>query len=332
MRCYDPVLCYHMDGHKVFRNWSFARDSVYLRCIKPDFVFNCEKCLFCRKRRSIELAARCVLHGSLYLDNMFLTLTYDESKKTYHNNFEYKDIQLFKKRYRQHVFRHWGTKVDIFNVHEYGKNGKKHWHLMIFGHNFPDRKIITTSNGLPLSVSFELKKLWPYGHHAIGDLSEASAMYQAQYMEKDFKNRNTTSKKKSHSKHSGLARPYFLKHYSQILRNGFVPFNGYKLPLPRYFIKLAHKHYCHYYEPSAFHDIPSRKALYRPFKENESNKEIADLFANYKLIKQERILELEKEFEEVILSYLDKEIVPDFVASGANAEYDLLNKLKQERF
>lgn len=332
MKCFDPVLCYVMHGHKVYRNWSMSRDSVYLRTRKPDFVFNCNKCLFCRKRRSLELAARCVLHASLYQDNMFLTLTYDEKMEGYNNEMDYSEIQKFKKRLRSHVARETGRRIEVFNVHEYGKNGKKHWHLLVFNYDFPDRALHTTSNNMPLYTSPTLSRLWKYGFHTIGGVSEASAMYQAQYMEKDIKNGNVTNKRKSHSKHSGLAKPYFMQHYKQLLSLGYVPFSGRKLGLPRYFQKLAHKHWCHFYEKSAFHDTPFRKAIHRPFKEGQENKEIADLFITYKLLKQATILDMEKQFQEIIISYLDKEIVPDFVASGSNALYDLNNKMKQERF
>lgn len=332
MRCYDPILVYQMDKRKIYRNWSVAQKSVYLRCRTPDMVFNCDKCLFCRKRRSLELAARCVLHASLYEDNMFLTLTYNEQKEGYHNDMDYTEIQKFKKRLRAHVGRKASRRIEVFNVHEYGKNGKKHWHLIVFNYDFPDRTLYTTSNGMPLFTSKALSQLWPYGFHTIGGVSEASALYQAQYMEKDIKNGNITNGKKSNSKHSGLAKPYFMRHYDQILRLGYVPFSGRKLGVPRYFQKLAHKHWCHFNEPSAFFDSPLRKAKHRPFKLGEENKDIADLYGQYILTKQERIVELSKEFAEVIVSYLDKEIVPDFVGSGSNALYDLKNKTNQERF
>lgn len=331
MRCFDPILVFQT-SKKIYRNWSFVQDSVYLRTRKPEFVFNCNKCLYCRKRRSIELAARCVLHASLYSDNIFLTLTYDESKETYHNEFDYTDIQKFKKRLRAHVAREYQKRIEVFNVHEYGKKGKKHWHLIVFNFDFPDRTMPPSSSKMPYFTSQTLSSLWPYGFHTIGSVTEASALYQAQYMEKDIKNNNSGSLKRSHSKHSGLAKPYFMRHYKQLLSLGYVPFSGRKLGLPRYFQKLAHKHWCHFYDPSAFHDTINRKALHRPFKNNEQNKEIAELYAIYKLNKQQRILELEKEFDEIIFSYLDKEIVPDFVASGSNALYDLKNKLTDERF
>lgn len=295
-------------------------------------VFDCGKCIHCRKKRAYELASRCVLHASIYPRNCFLTLTYDEKKPEYHNNFHYKDIQDFKKRLRQHCNYHHGKKIDIFNVHEYGKNGKKHWHLILFNHDFDDKTLYTTRNSIPYYTSKTLEKLWPHGFNNVGNVTEASAMYQAQYMEKDFQHDYVTSSKKSHSKHSGLGRPYFQKHYKQLLMLGYIPFSGKKMPLPRYFEKLAHKHYSHFYETSNFFDNQYRKALYRPFKQGEENKEIADLFINYRTRKQEIILDLEKEWNSVMLQHLTTKETPDFIKAASNTLYNLRNKTKRKEF
>lgn len=270
-----------------------------------------------------------MLHSSLYLTNCFLTLTYDEKKQNYHNNFDYRDIQLFKKRLRKHCK---DKKIEIFNVHEYGKNGKKHWHLIIFNHDFKDKTLYTTKKGIPLYTSKKLEELWPYGFNTVGDVSEGSAMYQAQYIEKDFKNGYRLTNKQSHSKHAGIGKPYFLKHYKQLLRLGYVPIGGRKLPIPRYFEKLAHKHYCHYYDQSKFFDNNERKRTHRPFKQGEENKEIADLFLAYKERKQTLVEELEQEWRAVISQYLVDEDPPDFVLSAKNQLYDLKNKTGQENF
>lgn len=304
-----------------------------MRASRPVLVLNCDRCLQCRKRRARELAARCVLHASCYDRNCFLTLTYDEKIDGYHNNFSYRDIQLFKKRLRSYVTREFSKSIEVFNVHEYGKQGKKHWHLIVFGFDFEDKEVFSIKNGLPLYTSDELERLWPFGFSTIGDVSEASAMYQAQYMEKDFKNGNVTNSKRSHSKHSGIGRPYFLQNYSQLLRLGYIPFAGAKLPLPRYFERLAHKHYCHFFEPEAFFDIPKgRKALHRPFKIGHENRHIAELFIQYRNSKNLRILEMEQEFNEVLAKFLSDKEDPDFVKSGSNAEYDFLNRNHLEGF
>lgn len=332
MKCADPVLCYTnpLTGKRIFRNFSLANHTFKYHMHQT--VFDCGKCLFCRKKKAYELACRCVLHASLYLENCFLTLTYDEKKEGYHNNFEYQDVQKFKKKLRRYCDYHFKKKIEIFNVHEYGKNGKKHWHLIVFNHQFHDRQIHTYSNGNGLFTSPTLSSLWPYGFSTIGDVSEASAMYQAQYQQKDFKNGNITNEKKSHSRHSGLGRPYFNIHYRQLLTLGWVPINGRKLPLPRYFEKLAHKHWSHFYEPSNFFDTKDRKRLYTPFKLGQENKEIADLFIKYKTVKEQKIVELEKEWEVILAQTYETKSVPDFIKSCENALYDLKNKNNQEKF
>ena len=185
MKCGNPVLVYNTEKGLGYRNWSLA--SPIVRATHHT-VFDCGKCLTCRKKRSHELAMRCVLNASLYDDNMFLTLTYDEKLSGYHNELCYADIQKFKKKLRRHCDYHHKKKIEVFNVHEYGKNGKKHWHLLVFNHNFSDRKLYTTKNGIPLYTSKTLEDMWSHGFVTIGDVTEASSMYQAQYMEKDIKN------------------------------------------------------------------------------------------------------------------------------------------------
>lgn len=331
MKCADPVLCYTNEkGKRIFRHFSQA--SHIFKFYQHQQVFSCGKCIFCRKKKAYELASRCVLHASLYKQNCFLTLTYDEKKENYHNELQYEDIQKFKKRLRSYCSRTFNKKIQVFNVHEYGKNGKKHWHLIIFNHDFDDKsKYVDTAAG-PLYISEKLKKLWPYGHHTIGDVSLGTAMYQAQYMEKDFKNYNVTSKKKSKSNHSGLGKDFFLSHYKQILDLGYVPINGKKLPIPRYFQKLAHKHYSHFYEKENFFDTSQRKALYRPFKQGEENLELANLYIQYKSMKDEKIKELEMEWNTFLSEIKETKLVPEFVLSNENTLYDLRNKNNKEIF
>lgn len=331
MACIDPKLCYTNEkGKRLFRHFTLAN---------PEFIklhqqrFDCGTCLHCRKKKSYELACRCVLHASLYKDNCFLTLTYDEKKEGYHNELNYSDIQKFKKRLRVYVHRTKNQRIEIFNVHEYGKKGKKHWHLVVFNFDFDDKETIPGGNAeTPFKTSKTLQKLWPYGHVSVGTVTTASAMYQSQYIEKDFKNGNRTNKKKSKSNHSGIAKAYFLKHYKQILELGYVPINGKKLPIPRYFQKLAHKHWCHYYAPAAFKDTHQRKKLYNAFKNNEANKDIADTYILFKNIKEEKLLELRKEWDDVISHYLTTLETPDFILSGQNTLHDLHNKQTREKF
>lgn len=293
---------------------------------------------------------RCVLHASLYKQNCFLTLTYDEKKEGYHNETHYPDIQKFKKDLRHEAntveYSHIKTRktkrrrvpgylrrrIQIFNVHEYGRNGKKHWHLIVFNYTPPNQEIHSNRGGHTLYTSETLTRLWHYGFHTIGDVSEGSAMYQAQYTQKDLKNGNQTSRKKSKSNHSGIGKAYFNQNYSQLLRLGYVPFSGRKSPLPRYFEKLAHRHWCHFYSPNDLLHHPKRKRLYAPFTKEKPNLEIANLFAIYKETKQNKITELELQWEEYIRSEAFSKELADFTKSGANNLYDLRNRQQLENF
>lgn len=268
----------------------------------------------------------------MYTHNCFLTLTYDEKNPEYHNNFDYTDIQKFKKRLRQHVWREKKQRIQIFNVHEYGKNQKKHWHLIAFNYHPANTKPFKRTPAGLLSTSGELDGLWPHGFHTIADVSEGTALYQAQYADKDFRNGNRSNHRQAHSKHSGLGRPWFLKNYNQILRLGYIPFETRKVPLPRYFEKLAHKHYCHYYQQSAFFDLTDRKALYRPFKKEQPSPEIAKLYIGYKQQKEKLVEEFEKQWNDILTTYIKTKEDPDFVKTGSNLLYDLNNKQKTGAF
>lgn len=274
---------------------------------------------------------RCVLHASLYLDNMFLTLTYDEKKSGYNNELCYTDIQKFKKRYRQYVQRLYKKKIQIFNVHEYGKNGKKHWHLIVFNHEFSDKKIHSTKKDIPLYTSKKLVALWRHGFVTIGDVTEASAMYQAQYMQKDIKNGNT-NERKSKSNHSGLGKEYFLSNYEQILRLGHIPFNGQSVPIPRYFLKIAHKHWAHFNDQSYFHDLCDRKRVYTSFTRNEQDPLLSSYYSDYRDQRKQKLDLKEQRWKITVENSNAAGIEPDFVQALKNNLYDLKNKTTQENF
>lgn len=298
MKCGDPVLVYNKaNGVRLFRHFSLAT-----KWFKENAqaTFDCRKCLHCRPKYARENASRCVLNASLHKRNCFLTLTYDESRPGYHNSYNPRDLKNFKTALRR-KFKH--KKIDIFRVHEYGENRKKHWHLVVFNHDFTDKVVHTIKKGIPLYKSKTLSKLWKHGFASIGDVTEASAMYQSQYMKKDFQYGYVTSKMKSKSHHSGIARDYFFKHYKQVLQLGYVPVNGEKLPIPRYFLKLAEKH-----------------AM-------QGHAELYQLMQAYNKIKDEKILEMETEWKQVISQHLTTKRDPDFLKALQNTSHDL--KLKQ---
>lgn len=330
MKCKDPILCYQNGNEKQFRHFSLA-NAVFK--LKHNLVFDCRKCPLCRKKQSYELAMRCVLNASLFRENCFVTLTYGEITN---EQCEYAHIQKFKKDLRRYCEYWMGKQIQIFNVHEYGSQGRKHWHLVIFGHDFSHDIVRGEPVEKYLSGKYynseKLNQLWKHGFHSIGEVTEASAMYQAQYMQKDFKHGNNNNWRKSRSQHSAIGRDYFLKHYKQILELGYIPFGGKKVPIPRYFIKLAHKHYSHFHEPNNFIDFVDRKKLYAPFKPGQAKEDMAQLYVKYHTEKQIRIEQLREEWEAQIEDYIYSKEKPEFMRAAENYLYDLQNKTNLQTF
>lgn len=308
-----------------FKSWDL---STALERQMALYTLPCGICFLCRQNKSKELALRCGLE-SFGRDSMFLTLTYDESQPGYINCLDYKHIQDFKKRVQRFASYH--KKLDgikFFNVHEFGKNKKKHWHLLCFGFRYDDLE--PRWPGDSSFVSKELSGHWPFGHHLVGAVESASSMYVSGYMEKEFLLGHEKSTYSSKSNHRALGRDWFLDNYRSVLGNGYVSFESKKHPIPRYFLKLAHKHFCHFYDPSYFFDKPPLggqpgiKRRYAPFKDGEPNRELANLFWNLK--------EQRKEVFKENMDIFDREyryaesVDTDFSRQLSNALYELKKK------
>ena len=77
-------------------------------------------------------------------------------------------------------------RVSFYMCGEYGeKLGRPHYHYLIFGHNFADRRYIKTSrSGEKLYESPTLNSLWKHGKAWIGDVTYESCAYVASYVMK----------------------------------------------------------------------------------------------------------------------------------------------------
>ena len=108
--------------------------------------------------------------------NCFLTLTYDDRHCPL--SLVRSDFQKFMKRLRKAV----PCKVRYYHCGEYGDNTRRpHYHAVLFGYDFPDRKLFRTTGGHDLYISEQLLGLWPFGHHLIGSVDFESAAYVARY-------------------------------------------------------------------------------------------------------------------------------------------------------
>ena len=149
------------------------------RGVEGTLELPCGQCIGCRLERSRQWAMRCLHESSLYDQNSFITLTYDESNLPEGGTLVYSDFQKFLKRLRKRV----GVPVRFYMGGEYGEmHQRPHYHACLFGYDFPDRVFFKKSqSGDKLYTSKLLESLWPHGNHLIGDVTFESAAYIARY-------------------------------------------------------------------------------------------------------------------------------------------------------
>ncbi|WNK14490.1 MAG: replication initiator protein [Microvirus sp.] len=150
-------------------------------------IFNlklaCGQCVGCRLERSKQWAIRCMHEASLYENNSFISLTYDDANVPHDGSLNHKHFQLFMKRLRA---RFPDNNIRYYMCGEYGgERGRPHYHAILFNHTFTDLSIWKVSDlGHSLFRSAVLESLWPFGFSSIGSVTFESAAYVARYIMK----------------------------------------------------------------------------------------------------------------------------------------------------
>lgn len=133
-------------------------------------VLPCTKCLLCIQAKRRSWACRCINEAQMSNGGVFLTLTCsDESQpRTFPNgSLDHRPWQLFVKRLRKSnalISRKDGSRTDrvrFFMCGEYGeKHHRPHYHALLFGVDFPDRRWVGRSgSGMDLYGSKLLDEL-----------------------------------------------------------------------------------------------------------------------------------------------------------------------------
>ncbi len=185
MPCFHPIQAFQVvlkDGTKSRPFFSVRLNELSVLGKVVPVPLPCGRCVGCRLERSRQWAMRCVQEASLHSENSFITLTYDDAHVPADYSLKKRHWQLFMKRLRKHFD---GKKIRFFACGEYGENTfRPHYHAILFGHQFDDRKLITkeTENGLKsIYISETLNKLWGKGFTASGNMTFESAAYVARY-------------------------------------------------------------------------------------------------------------------------------------------------------
>lgn len=196
---------------------------------------------------------RCLHEAQLHPDNSMITLTYDDQHIPTNYSVDKREWQLFMKRLRKSLEP---KKIRFFACGEYGDlTLRPHYHSIIFGHAFPDKKLHAIRRGKRYYKSDALNELWPSGQlNEITDVTYASAAYVARYVMKKI-NGDTADDHYTRvspidgqvyrvqpefclgSRRPGLASKWFEKFEADCFPDDFCVVEGKRHPVPRYYLQ-----------------------------------------------------------------------------------------------
>lgn len=252
MPCYSPLHAFKAkseDASKIKicfqRSESWKGDPIDLPC---------GQCIGCRLEKARQWAVRCMHEASLYDENSFITLTYDDDHLPKKKEMCTRcvkphliagsvctaDFQDFMKRLRKSER---GKKIRFLHCGEYGElNARPHYHALLFNHGFPDRTVFSQREGNRLYVSDALSKLWPFGFSAIGEVTFESAGYVARYSLKKVTGESAEahygSRKPEYitmSRRPGLGQGWYEKFKGDVYPRDRVIVRGHATRPPRYY-------------------------------------------------------------------------------------------------
>lgn len=183
----------------------------------------CGHCVNCRKEHAKEWKIR-LLHESQYHEFFqFVTLTYDDDHLVSPSLVK-SDLQKFFKRLRKNT----GSKFKYFACGEYGpKTFRPHYHFIIFAF-------------FPVEV---YQSCWPLGFVKVGNkMSDKSLSYVSGYVDKKVCERPKDYIKKGLVppfllSSQGLGLQWCLDNSKLLLEQGYIRYNGFPCPIPRYYRK-----------------------------------------------------------------------------------------------
>lgn len=228
----------------------------------------CGQCSACRLERSRRWAIRCVHEAQLHEQNCFITLTYSDEHLPDDRSLDYRDFQLFMKRFRKLVKKETGAEFRFYMCGEYGEQmGRPHFHACIFGYDFPDKTLWKRERNVDLFRSKRLEKLWTYGYSTVGGVTFQSAAYVARYIMKkvtgdlaqehyeyiDPETGECHSRTPEFTKMSlkpGIAAKWLERYQTDVYPSDFVVLNGKKMRPPKYYDKIFEV-----LDPNAFAEV-----------------------------------------------------------------------------
>jgi len=272
MSCFHPITAYWATPYGSGITF-VKKETIYTTNPVP---IKCGRCTGCRLEYTRQWAIRIKHEASMHRQNSFITLTYDNEHLPSTGTLVLKHWQLFMKRLRKKVnddiikdnkknnTNFPPKKLSFYHCGEYGeKQGRPHYHAIIFNHQFSD--LIPIPRKKDLHTSETLKTLWGKGHISVGSVTFESASYVAGYIQKKITGPkaeaiNTSNGLKYYermtpegevislkpeyatmSRNPGIAGNWLTQNHTDIYPSDFVTHKGKKHSLPLYYDKQYEK-------------------------------------------------------------------------------------------
>jgi hypothetical protein len=258
MPCYSPLVGYRA---KFVNRETGKRPIVFNRnqgFVDKEIKVPCGKCIGCRLEYSRQWAIRCHHEAQMHEQNAFITLTYAPEYLPDDRSINKEHLQKFFKRLRKAIGK---EKLRYFACGEYGTQlNRPHYHAIIFGYGFPDKRLHTKQNGNLLFRSALLEKAWPFGYSLIGEATFESAAYVARYVTKKFKSKDEEETNKHYqlidsetgevhqvepefclmSRRPGIGKSWLEKYHSDTDKD-WITVRGKRMSLPKYYDQVLEK-------------------------------------------------------------------------------------------
>ena len=220
-------------------------------------LVSCGKCQECKNVYKREWTVRAMHEYMAFkLDNpktkgCFLTLTYNPENLPKDLSLHPIDLDHFLNALRKALKRR-GFKGTLryMNCGEYGNAdndpylylkevGRPHYHVVIFNW-YPD-DVFPIPNQKGLYRSQLVEKLWTKGNSSVGDCNEKTCRYVASYVQKKRKGKEKCFYEQRElvpefcKRSQGLGKSYLKSFGKQFKDLGYIPYNGYKCRLFRYY-------------------------------------------------------------------------------------------------
>ena len=302
MPCYHPIVAYQ---HK-FRKTKNGKSLIDFQggSVREwdEIKLPCGRCIGCRLERSRQWALRCIHEAEYHDKNCFITLTFNDENLNSDGSLVKRDFVLFMKSLRKKVFEEYGCRIRFFHCGEYGElHQRPHHHAIIFGFDFPDKKLWRVVDGFPLYRSKLLESVWPFGFSSIAGCTFESCAYVARYILKKINGEEAEEHYKGRvpeyvtmSRRPGIGYQWLMDH-PEIYNRDEVVYKNHKG-------KMIHAKPPHYYDkifdsiaPDYMSEIKNKRKI--KSKLNEEKLRIPNRLEQMEEFKRINIKKLKRNYE-----------------------------------